>query len=719
MKFGTKLKEYSLPEWNDKYINYANLKNLLWSWKHRVDVKSNCHKTTMKSTTYDYETLLVPLHESTYNEEELLTEAWNAFNSEIDKEIKKIEDHYHSETSYVCLTGNLRPGRSSFLEDRIDGICHELDLIDEELELGSKTLDVATGHRVRLRRALVGLWECFDKLDSYVNLNKLATWKILKKRDKLWRLDRKQQDYAVISARLSLLKKSPRNDETMMQLWSRCSTDKNSEHLDVNSLKAAVLRHTAFRSHSGGRTGLVWFLCGICFVLIVDVVVLMFIKPSNPSYSTQAFINTMPVYRMCLAVVLLNWGFGVNLFVFELYGVNYKFLLDFNPASDIRSTTVLGVAAEASVIWCVNFAMFFVDYRYGLFVKEGWYGIYPLSLVIAMSFFFYYFSDAELRKGMFQTITSTIVGAFLNRNVTLLNNMVGDIMTSMVKPFADMEYMVCYYSSGLWHGQETHCSVDRPATTLITMFPFVVRCLQCVNRIVNTDRSQRWRHVGNLGKYMASITVILFTSVESPYSSVPYMSSYIRTLGFVFLYLIASQYSLYWDFVFDWGLIPDSENLVRPHDSSMYPLWLYHAAGTYNLVARLTWAVTLVPIDTISHLPQTAALLTLGVSVLEIARRCIQTLHSKPNVAVVDVVASGERAHHELFAVPRYVVGASAAVAEGGDTGDVFGGRDRGAKFLDDGKPYVECEGQIAAESEARDSSLFEEWVAALRQRWI
>eukprot|EP00923_Selenidium_pygospionis_P060755 GHVN01106762.1.p1 GENE.GHVN01106762.1~~GHVN01106762.1.p1 ORF type:complete len:444 (-),score=65.80 GHVN01106762.1:1647-2978(-) len=55
------------------------------------------------------------------------------------------------------------------------------DSKDERLQ-HAKSRDA---HLKRLQRSLISIWDTFDRLDSYVNLNSLAMYKILKKRDKV------------------------------------------------------------------------------------------------------------------------------------------------------------------------------------------------------------------------------------------------------------------------------------------------------------------------------------------------------------------------------------------------------------------------------------------------------------------------------------------------------------------------------------------------------
>lgn len=146
-------------------------------------------------------------------------------------------------------------------------------------------------------------------------------------------------------------------------------------------------------------------------------------------------------------------------------------------------------------------------------------------------------------------------------HLTLLLNMFGDILTSMAKPLGDLEYIFCYYSTGFFHTSIPKCSVDSWLVPLLTIIPFWIRFMQCLSRVKKEGSEHRIIHLSNMGKYGVSMLVIITTNLN--YWSATNLSPYARRLVFVLLYLVASLYSMTWDFVFDWGLVPDADNFLR------------------------------------------------------------------------------------------------------------------------------------------------------------
>eukprot|EP01053_Blabericola_migrator_P008735 Blabericola_migrator_1__8734@NODE_45_length_16846_cov_82_345015_g41_i0_p4_GENE_NODE_45_length_16846_cov_82_345015_g41_i0NODE_45_length_16846_cov_82_345015_g41_i0_p4_ORF_typecomplete_len387_score57_89EXS/PF03124_14/2_1e33_NODE_45_length_16846_cov_82_345015_g41_i039915151 len=140
-----------------------------------------------------------------------------------------------------------------------------------------------------------------------------------------------------------------------------------------------------------------------------------------------------------------------------------------------------------------------------------------------------------------------------------------------------------------------------------------------MSRYTRAEAGQgRYVHLGNMGKYLISMTVVILTSIHWNEFDI---SIYAQKLIWVFLYLCASLYSMVWDFVFDWGLIPDADNLLRSEDQMMYPDWIYYAISVLNLAGRLTWALTLIPVSLVSDQIVTNAIILLFVGTMEIVRR--------------------------------------------------------------------------------------------------
>ena len=54
---------------------------------------------------------------------------------------------------------------------------------------------------------------------------------------------------------------------------------------------------------------------------MVDLVALIYVRPTNPNFKLTAFLTTFPIFRFSFTVVLLFWLCGLCMMVFEKYNV--------------------------------------------------------------------------------------------------------------------------------------------------------------------------------------------------------------------------------------------------------------------------------------------------------------------------------------------------------------------------------------------------------------
>jgi hypothetical protein len=80
----------------------------------------------------------------------------------------------------------------------------------------------------------------------------------------------------------------------------------------------------------------------------------------------------------------------------------------------------------------------------------------------------------------------------------------------------------------------------------------------------------------------------------------PYNVPHIR-VAWLFVAIVLTLYSAYWDAKFDWGLLTDLKSrraagLLRPH-LMFYRPWLYYLAISVNVVLRFNWCLSFTPFD--------------------------------------------------------------------------------------------------------------------------
>jgi hypothetical protein len=209
--------------------------------------------------------------------------------------------------------------------------------------------------------------------------------------------------------------------------------------------------------------------------------------------------------------------------------------------------------------------------------------------------------------------------------VTFEDNMFGDVLTSLVKPLIMVPRAVCYILSD--HPQ-THASVAKfeldghlcPSwernllEPIVAALPIVFRAFQCLRRF--RDTRQR-KHLWNFGKYIASLSVVVF-------------ASFLSKKGFlvVTVSVIATIYAATWDIALDWGLSLDE---LRPRlfgtaealPSRNFSQHTYLLATFFDILARCTWVQTLMPAGMLTSNVVIREAITTSTAAVEIIRRSI------------------------------------------------------------------------------------------------
>ncbi|RQX72139.1 SPX domain-containing protein, partial [Toxoplasma gondii CAST] len=282
----------------------------------------------------------------------------------------------------------------------------------------------------------------------------------------------------------------------------------------------------------------------------------------------------------------------------EYFGVNYKFLLDIDPKCQVDSTTLFGVAAFQQLLFLLTFAMFLLDYKFAILGDHNLYWAYMPALILLQLALLvvphptFRFTYRRHILSIFKEVF--LAGVFAVSDVKLVQNIVGDVLTSFSKPLNDLHYILCFYWTGMSHDTKAQCPGDAFMRPLLGGLPFYLRFCQCIIRYRgsrNDEKAQRM-HLMNAGKYVSGLLVIFCNSV--PWQALG-VSPYGVCLIWVCSYLLGTIYMFAWDIKVDWGLMPDPDHFIRTQSCLMYPRWMYRSIAVGNLIGRLTWAMTLMP----------------------------------------------------------------------------------------------------------------------------
>lgn len=222
----------------------------------------------------------------------------------------------------------------------------------------------------------------------------------------------------------------------------------------------------------------------------------------------------------------------------------------------------------------------------------------------------------------------------------------GDVLTSLTKPFQDVPAAYCYLASGhpqtpldvqTFHQRGDLCpqGVYKIAMPLIAGVPLWWRLLQCARRFHDSGDK---KHLANLGKYLASIVVVLVGALELEEN---------LTVVVIIVSIISTTYSATWDVFMDWGLgsaelsaiffasptgileqredatIQDTTKTIGQGRQLLFPKYFYPFAIVFDILARCSWVISLLPITALTDDVPTREVFRFAMTALEIARRSV------------------------------------------------------------------------------------------------
>ncbi|CAB1112597.1 unnamed protein product [Ectocarpus sp. CCAP 1310/34] len=304
------------------------------------------------------------------------------------------------------------------------------------------------------------------------------------------------------------------------------------------------------------------------------------------------------IYRGLGNLVLLVYMWGVNIWVWRRFGIDYERCLSLDPKGPRVDPCeqVWNTGCNLSIAFLVSFICFYKCLR-GVLLNPTWVPIqfahtFPLLLLFYMLLCF--LTPWHERKGLLRVLWTTIISPF--GQVRFLEGYVGDILTSVVRVLIDVAFAFLYFLSGVrgWLGNGLDLSNDPISSDpwfqnllvpLLMVAPLWWRFQQNLRRSYETR--QRWPHLGNALKYATAMSVSLFGTFQ------PQMKS---SWVWVFCFVFATLYQFSWDVVMDWDLLRWDGKSLRLRPRLLYRnKTLYTSVAVVNLLLRFLWTVTLVP----------------------------------------------------------------------------------------------------------------------------
>jgi hypothetical protein len=363
---------------------------------------------------------------------------------------------------------------------------------------------------------------------------------------------------------------------------------------------------------------------GIMLILLVwtiwDCVIDAHIRPPRHSAWVSA---VLPIYRGLGCLILLNWLWGINLFVWNKFKINYLFLLELDPRYTKNYSEMFNQATTMTIVALANFLLFFKTLRGDTpdWISSGYMPMVLLGYVLYMIMPWPWNRSNQFSRGVLKVLASPFY------EVTFFTSYIGDIMTSMVKVFIDLAYTLCFAFSGYWQHElqddfTNGCTNSNFYTLFVVPFlsalPLWLRFLQCLRRY--RDTHERHPNLSNAGKYACAVVVVLFGAFHN-FTTLNNNNPY-KWLWIIF-FIVATLYAYTWDVTMDWGLGRPAFKYLRERKMLEGRDYLYYIAIVEDFVLRFAWTLTLIPTSGSSDLfgADFTYYLTPALAIVELCRR--------------------------------------------------------------------------------------------------
>ena len=305
---------------------------------------------------------------------------------------------------------------------------------------------------------------------------------------------------------------------------------------------------------------------------------------------------TFTIFCCIAELVLLQSLFGVCMVIWNKCGIDFLRLLSLESTelagesleiddgtlgtlveevhSDQRGlaeSLVLTAAQDNAIALLLAFVIF-NEFVYGPLVQKD--GSMSTAHIIPVFLFVYalyhIFLPIRERYIWIDMVKQVILAPFYP--VRFRDGYIGDILTSTVRVSIQISFSILYslmmlkaivlYDDNLAADMSIswwNCNsiFKRVLIPFLTLWPLIVRLLQCLRRAVETG--SRWPHYANALKYTSSITVISFGVFNREYRKVPLWK---------FSFVFATLFQFVWDITMDWGLVVIRE--VNRQEDAIY-----------------------------------------------------------------------------------------------------------------------------------------------------
>ncbi|CAK0840865.1 unnamed protein product [Prorocentrum cordatum] len=401
-------------------------------------------------------------------------------------------------------------------------------------------------------------------------------------------------------------------------------------HVTGGEVGRAQMKLRVFQREAMSQAALmeVGVCSGVAATLTFTIGILLGYPSENQCPACVDVLHGMvPVFRLTFVPILWLICWSCLCYLWRLHDINYLYILEIDAHTELGVWRALKLGTKLLAFWLLAVFLFLYGTQTGvpplLGIDSRYYplGFTILCVVMAVSprGMFYFKTRKWLAVSLLRVVQAP------TREVKLRENLVADVLTSMVKEAVDMYYTWMLFSTGdFQHDKLRHFpdQFSRIGPMLIIIAPYWCRLFQCLRRYWDSCVASRvsgspggcWPSIGllgmgdclhliNAGKYFSSICAISLSALGGFRHIVgPYVIwSSFRKIWLALL-VISAVYAYAWDIIQDMGLVKLRRSqktgrlqLCRRKTGAFSSRGLLLWLALSNFVGRMAWAVTIVP----------------------------------------------------------------------------------------------------------------------------
>ncbi|XP_012539445.1 xenotropic and polytropic retrovirus receptor 1 isoform X2 [Monomorium pharaonis] len=562
MKFAEHLSAHITPEWRKQYINYEEMKALLYAAVEQAPSADVSEPYVLDSFYGKFD---------------------EKFFHYCDKELAKINTFYSEKlaeaTRRFATLNNELSEILSVSEDAQSRKARYRSHILHKKPVSARKIQ-------ELKLAFSEFYLFLILLQNYQDLNFTGFRKILKKHDKLLNVDfggkwrAEHVDTAIFHTR---------KDIDRLIVETEAVVTRDLEHGDRQRAMKRLRVPPLGEQLSPWITFKVGLFSGAFIILFVAVILSAMRYKKKDNWTVLCRI-----YRGPLLLIEFLFLMGINVYGWRSSGVNHVLIFELDPRNHLSEQHIIEIATILGLVWSSSILGFMYSDTLGLppFVQ-------PVLFYALLALFLFNPTKTFRHEARFWTLR--VLGRVFCAPffyVGFADFWLADQLNSLHTVFLDFQYFVCFYiqNSSWTDVTDTETCIMRE----LSMRPFVVclpawfRFAQCLRRY--RDTKETFPHLLNAVKYATSFFVVIFSylhlinkkhytlSTENPYFYL-----------WLTVSVVSSCFTYTWDVKLDWGLFDSSagENKFLREEIVYSSPYYYYFAIVEDFILRFGWAFSL------------------------------------------------------------------------------------------------------------------------------